>query len=117
MDKEFAAFQRQMMEGVNEAMASSIVMTAIVPFIQSEMGAWDNYVSALCREDSDLSEIGKAELADKMLAERRKRFNWASIQARIIEALREPEPIMFCGKLIGQRGACTRPVDHDGGCE
>jgi hypothetical protein len=117
MEKEFASFQRHMMDGINETMISTVVMTAVVPFIQAEMAAWDTYVTAACRRDPSAGPVEVALIADDLLAERRKRFTLSAVQARIIEVMREREPQTLCGKLVGDRGVCGREIDHAGDCK
>lgn len=115
--KELESFQRQMAEVAIDMTAKAVPMSIVVPFIQSEMQAWDNWTAAALRADPSAGHREIALWADGMLEERRKRFNLAVIQARIIETVREREPQTLCGKLIKDRGVCGREVDHKGGCK
>ena len=106
-----ASTKRQMDGMMNSLMEAMAPMLMGGQLLSDEAKAWDEYVCAFVRgynhlpdDDGFPSEADEKviEFADKMLTERRKRFN------------REAFAEHMRGMLPSGRGLCDRPIVNDG---
>ena len=125
MRKLRAETQKQvdgMMNGMIESMAPMLGGSQL---LGDEAKAWDEYVVAFVRTARDALgqtlpgnlEEHAVTFADKLLAERRERFNEASFKERMRGMLPSGQglcnkPLMIDGKDSGHR--CTRAAGHAG---
>lgn len=106
-----------MIQMLKDGFGSSSTSNAVL----DEPRAWDQYVGdalAYFREQNkqltDPVDFAVA-MADRLLAERRKRFQTEELIDQILPE--EPKAPTFCGKAIDGRWRCVQPTGHDGDCK